>query len=1104
MGALDNLADNKGTAVDAAKVFRDSDLSLADLKADGVDVKSAVVRQGLELKKLSDEVFRMVIDGKIPANMAAQIGKHVTDPVKQKQVADLIADGQVSGAREAELLAKTIDTAPILSKTERDLFGTQTTKKSLFAERAKVLANVEKVLKTNKKVFGVLANRSGLIEKAGNVLDKKANLSAKEQADEILFLLDKLVNSKGPVSEALNDATKEYAANPTKANLADVTKGLLEKWQKDLTIENVGKIHTGPPKSDKPGEGELFGGKQAGVLNVEPIQKVHDTFVDMVEPAKTAEKEVGIGPVAAVMRGIHNPDVAEIEFTEAEITGHDKTIGEMRKWFSQFTELENQDFMTAYAGKANSAGAEMLQQAAKERLPEELGNIKTVNAIRQISNFNYAKLQSVVGDDIKKVPDYFYGLWDDSPAEVGAAYAQYYKTTRRFTKKKTIMSVADGINMGLTPKHGNYIDNLKAEYVGIAKLQGVQWIRDEGLRMGKGIFIDETELATPIMTSSVNDSVFDGYRMTPAYAKLINNLIEKNWVTAAGSRPAATLNVLRQINNAIRTVKFAGSAFHLTVIAAQSVADSGYLGFLYKKSALRGLTLGFKKSDPIFKTDFYKNVYVANGGGHRYSIESESERETLAYIEEFNRTASKAVKVGMMPLKIPISAVKWMFESYIPKVKYSKFLDRYNEHSKKLGRPLKDSEIQDIIKENQNFYGMMNERLFGRSGTVTTFLRVPWMSPGYAEGNFKTMLKAFMQWGQTQEASVFKTLPDAQRKLLEGTTEKGFRASESRANIVNGIAMGVMAATVGTLILTGKPPKRPKTLDDMRDLTKIDTGKVDDKGRPIMIDTLTFAKDYWNVVFNLARLRPDKAAEETFKRLGGMTAPTARIMLDGAMMLSGRAIFDYKDDRVLEVTDPFLQKALKLAVHEAKELEPIAASVFQQTRARELDTFIAAISTLAGARPTLTEEDRRIQKIKNNLYSLSGQQKKLEAYLGSINNPRKAIKEYNKTVQGVLDYKFVTEDMRNEWGPKLLIDTERLLENKTSDIASATATPIEIERLKTYLKNFDVTPEQTTKLLRARKKRLRGQRTQPPNPLENKPIVGDMLKERRAKERLKE
>ena len=281
MGAMSNLADGKGTAIDAAKVFRDSNITTEELHAQGVDVNNAIVRQGLAMKNLSDPVFRMVIDGKLPANMAAEIGKHVANPTQQMQVAQLVADGKVDSAREAELLAKTINSAPVLTRTEQTLFGAETTEKSLYAERAKVLANVEKILKTNRKIFGVLAQNAGKIEQVGNVLARDANQGIKERADEILYLLEKLVDAKGPVSEALNNATVRYAEKPTKERLTEITRDLLAQWEATLRIPTVRQV--------RPGVSEPVQVRQAGAVGlVKP-----PTAAKATQPAEPAGAEVG-------------------------------------------------------------------------------------------------------------------------------------------------------------------------------------------------------------------------------------------------------------------------------------------------------------------------------------------------------------------------------------------------------------------------------------------------------------------------------------------------------------------------------------------------------------------------------------------------------------------------------------------------------------------------------------------------------------------------------------------------------------------------------------------------------------------------------------------
>jgi len=840
--------------------------------------------------------------------------------------------------------------------------------------------------------------------------------------------------------------------------------------------------------SERPGAKKKKPSK--GFVNVEPVLKAHETFIKILEPSKAAERKVGKEAVAAVIKGVHNPDVAQIEFTEAQLTGHDKTIGQMRDWFAQFKDADLKNLMMS---RGNPVGdkARLIQKQAMEDLPDELkDNPRAINAIQQIADFNYAKLQSVVGDDVNKVKDYFYGIYEE-PDKVDA-FIKHWKTTKRFLKEKKLPTVADAAAYGLKLRHANPVDNLKAEYMGIARLEGMTWMRDELLRTGKGIFIDELAEAPLTMSGAVEDPVFAGYRMDPDLANLINNLIAKNKITMQPQ-----LNALRQANNFIRTVKFMGSAFHLLSVAKQSVADSGYLGFLYKKTAYRGLTTGFRQNDPIFKTEVYKD-YVKHGGGHRYSIESEAERTFNNAVNELNAVVGKGFKAGMLPVKIPAKFVEWMFQSYIPKVKYSKYLDVVAEQSKKLGRPLKASEKTDIIKEQQNFYGMMNERLFGRSGTVTSALRFWFMSPGYAEGNYRTMLKAATQWGQKQEAELLKGLP--------GAEAPGFRASRSRSNIINSLIISGTIATVTTMIMTGKPPKKPETLDDLRDVFKIDTGQKDERGQRIMIDMLTYDKDYWNVALNTMRLRPDKALEESWKRIGGMKAPTAKMISDLALMAAGEAIYDWKGNRVIEITDPFLRKAMKLIAHEVKELEPISVSVFRQARRKDIDTVTAAIGTLMGVRPTKSEKDKRDQQVLSKIYSLKGQQEELYLYLGRIKNPREAVERYNKTVQGVLNYKHVSPALKLEWEEKLTVDVDRLLENKAASLGSITLDDKDRDRAIKYLKNFGVTQREFEKLLEAHAARPKKKSTLGPaeRRLEGHPVLGPSRRTKRATERFKE
>jgi hypothetical protein len=362
----------------------------------------------------------------------------------------------------------------------------------------------------------------------------------------------------------------------------------------------------------------------------------------------------------------------------------------------------------------------------------------------------------------------------------------------------------------------------------------------------------------------VHDPVFDGTRASPTLARLINSLISTNKITR---KP--WLNFVRQANNLLRNIKFFGSLFHGGVIVEQSIVDTGIRDVITDPTAgLKAAALGFRPNDPRFKTPEYKQ-YIENGGGHRYSIESQAVRSFREAMNRMSKTGTAVGKKLAYPFRLPLKITEWMFESYIPEMKYNKYLLNVRVKEQKLGRSLTDAERQDIIKEGQNFYGEMNERLFGRSGTITTLLRFPLTAPGWFEGNLRSILKALFQWGQNA----------------------AYNAVRSRRNIVNSMVFAGIVGTVGTLIMTGKPPKRPEKLEDIPDLFKIDTGEVDAQGNKIMIETMKTGKDYWLLTGNIVKGAGPYIGDLS-KRMGGMTAPAWDVMSDMNQMVQGKAVYD--------------------------------------------------------------------------------------------------------------------------------------------------------------------------------------------------------------------
>jgi len=162
---------------------------------------------------------------------------------------------------------------------------------------------------------------------------------------------------------------------------------------------------------------------------------------------------------------------------------------------------------------------------------------------------------------------------------------------------------------------------------------------------------------------------------------------------------------------------------------------------------------------------------------------------------------------------------------------------------------------------------------------------------------------------------------------------------------------------------------------------------------------------------------------------------------------------------------------LKLFTHEIKRLEPISVSVYRQLREKEVDAGMAAIASFLGIRATKTEADKREQQILSRMFSLKDQQEQLYYYLGTIKNPREAIRKYNENVNDILGSAIIPQSMKDEWEEKLIINIDQLLSNKIYQLTSPMTTLTdrekakEIEKINKYLRNFGVSNIEAKELL---------------------------------------
>jgi tape measure domain-containing protein len=212
-GAMINIAEGRGTAIDAAKFLRD--MNLADkesLKKAGIPMRDRVASQGLALAQLPQELFDRVASGDIPGLRGVQIGGSGLKEFQQRELVKLIENFEKKGKKVTEsVVSELIDTlnASTVDTVEQfDLFGLSTTQQTDTLTRAEVQSALRNRIVTDKQIFGSLTSdkKAAKLQTAGNQINIEENKAIADQAEQALRVFDQLKNTASPVSSIINEA----------------------------------------------------------------------------------------------------------------------------------------------------------------------------------------------------------------------------------------------------------------------------------------------------------------------------------------------------------------------------------------------------------------------------------------------------------------------------------------------------------------------------------------------------------------------------------------------------------------------------------------------------------------------------------------------------------------------------------------------------------------------------------------------------------------------------------------------------------------------------------------------------------------------------------
>lgn len=248
LGAIANIAGGNGTAVDAAKFLRDTGTTVEGMKQHGISLKGKIAADGAVLSNLDGDMFRDLTMGKLDEQRALAIGRHVSKPEFQKKLHGAILKREEKTGRSlpnnvVEELAREMELAGSRTEKGSDLFGDFENEKTNFFERGEIKAAVRKQLGEEKNAFRAVSNkkRVGRLEDAGNQLDVEGNARRAQSASEALGMFDKLVNTKGPLSDAVNAAAEAYGTNPKAKRriLSDAYKTVLDAIRREFGGEGM-------------------------------------------------------------------------------------------------------------------------------------------------------------------------------------------------------------------------------------------------------------------------------------------------------------------------------------------------------------------------------------------------------------------------------------------------------------------------------------------------------------------------------------------------------------------------------------------------------------------------------------------------------------------------------------------------------------------------------------------------------------------------------------------------------------------------------------------------------------------------------------------------
>ena len=222
-GALQNIKDDKGTAIDAAKIFRDTGMSVEDLRLQNVNLNGKLAAEGVALSRIPQWLFDKTATGDLPTAKAVALGS--AEGVDDAIISD-VAKQAIAGKWSAEKIVQAMQEAKFASTATAPVEGTLPGFEEMFKTTNVVnLIDIRtaayKQLSVEMRALAAASQskNTSYLEAAGNAINVEGSQAARKMAAEAVAVFNRVTGYEGPVRDLLNELAGQLpeGANRSKA-----------------------------------------------------------------------------------------------------------------------------------------------------------------------------------------------------------------------------------------------------------------------------------------------------------------------------------------------------------------------------------------------------------------------------------------------------------------------------------------------------------------------------------------------------------------------------------------------------------------------------------------------------------------------------------------------------------------------------------------------------------------------------------------------------------------------------------------------------------------------------------------------------------------------